>query len=84
MGSELPAIKGLTVTVLPDTLTTLDAARLKSSASCDAPFEAMRNGSLGSRISLNWTTPKACPFAPTGVSVTPFTLPSSYTISAEL
>ncbi len=52
MGSALPAIKGVTVTVLPETSTTFDAPRLNASASCDAPFEATRNGSLGSRVSL--------------------------------
>ena len=35
MGSALAAITGVTVTVLALKLTVLDAARLKSNASCD-------------------------------------------------
>src|ERR1700733_7362177 len=60
MGNALPATSGGTVTVLApvtvsaDRLTTLDAARLKSSANRDAPFDATLKELLGSRFTVTW------------------------------
>jgi hypothetical protein len=84
MGAELAAIIGVTVTVAVVKFTLLDAAKLKSIASWDAPLEVTLNEAFGSNMTVSWSWPKAWPFAPTGFKVTPFRLPLSYTICAEL
>jgi len=84
IGAALAANSGVTVTVFALLLTILLAAKLKSIASCDAPFEETLKASLGSSLTVSCTWPTACPFAPIGVNAMPLTLPSSYTICAEL
>jgi hypothetical protein len=54
MGNALAATTGVTVTVAADRLTTLDAARLKFSASRDDPLDVTLNESLGSRFTVSW------------------------------
>jgi hypothetical protein len=55
MGRALATIMGVTITVLLVKSTTLDAAILKSIASCDAPLGATLNELLGSRVTVIWT-----------------------------
>ena len=82
--NALPTISGVTVTVFVDRLTMLDAASSKSSASQEACLEVTVKLFEGSRSKVSETWPKAWPPAPTGANATPFTLPSSYTIWADV